>query len=224
MPVLGETAARKTFYARYARRWLALLGAALAVAWLTGFTIFAQSLSRQSGHAVEPSGAIVVLTGGSARVRTGLDLLSAGKGEELFVSGVHESTDIAEILSRWENKGDALACCITLDHKARNTVGNAHETAAWLARNEITSIRLVTSAYHMPRALLEFRMAAPGVAITTHPVEVSHVRLETWWQWPGTARLLMTEYNKFLVTLARYALNSLGLTDTAVVVGHGATD
>lgn len=201
------------------RRWLLVIAAGLVAVWATGLAIFAQNLPRQEDTLGEPNEAIVVLTGGTARVSTGLALLSAQKGEELFVSGVHESTELGEILrqGRTETTGETLSCCITLDREARNTAGNARETAAWLGRNNIGSIRLVTSAYHMPRALLEFRMAAPDVEIVAHPVEASHVHLESWWQWPGTSRLLVTEYNKYLVTLGRYVLDRLGWAGAAAL-------
>ena len=61
------------------------------------------------------------------------------------------------------------------------------ETARWVARNKITSLRLVTHDWHMRRARLELKLALPdGVrviedAVTTKP----------------TLPVLFTEYHKY---------------------------
>jgi hypothetical protein len=53
----------------------------------------------------------------------------------------------------------------------------------------------------MPRSLMEFRAAAPGIALVPHPVFPSNVKQDAWWRWPGTAGLLISEYHKYLTTL-----------------------
>jgi len=81
---------------------------------------------------------------------------------------------------------------------AQNTAGNAVETEEWMRANGFQSLRLVTASYHMPRSLLEFRQALPDATIIPHPVFSDHVKQDRWWLWPGTARLIIGEYNKFL--------------------------
>ena len=87
--------------------------------------------------------------------------------------------------------------------QAGDTVGNAEETADWIRAEGYQSLLLVTSDYHMARSLVEFRRRLPGVEIVPHPVSSARVHLEEWWQWPGTAILLATEYSKFLVSMLR---------------------
>ena len=67
-----------------------------------------------------------------------------------------------------------------------------------MRRESFASLRLVTAGYHMPRSLLEFRRALPGVRIVPHPVFPERVRQADWWAFPGTAWLIVGEYVKYL--------------------------
>jgi uncharacterized SAM-binding protein YcdF (DUF218 family) len=104
------------------------------------------------------------------------------------------------------NADTGLADKIILGHEADNTRGNALETAGWMREQGFHSMRLVTSAYHMPRSLLEFSAAMPDITITPHPVFADNVKQGEWWAWPGTASLLAEEYVKYLVVLLRQSL------------------
>ncbi|MEP4888089.1 MAG: YdcF family protein, partial [Alphaproteobacteria bacterium] len=86
---------------------------------------------------------------------------------------------------------------------ARNTRENAVEAAGWVAANGVTSLRLVTADFHMPRSLLEFHSRLPDVKIVPDPVTSENVHLTRWWRWPGTAFLLAGEYNKYLAARLR---------------------
>jgi uncharacterized SAM-binding protein YcdF (DUF218 family) len=99
-----------------------------------------------------------------------------------------------------------LECCVELGYEADDTEGNAVETARWVAAQGLHSIRLVTANYHMPRSLVEFHRALPGVELVAHPVAPAKVRLDGWWGWPGTAELIIIEYNKYVAALLRAAL------------------
>ena len=140
----------------------ALLGLAL-VCWLGGLVWFAQTIPREDGWADRATDAIVVLTGGSERISTGVQLLSRGLGRTLFVSGVHQGVDLRDMLRAARLEPSTLECCIVLGYEAGDTVGNAAETAAWMRSRSYESLRLVTSNYHMRRSLLEFGMAMPQV-------------------------------------------------------------
>ncbi|MFN3076025.1 MAG: YdcF family protein [Alphaproteobacteria bacterium] len=183
------------------------LGAlALAGVWLGGLVWFATSIPEAVEDVATRSDAIVVLTGGSVRLKTGLDLLHRNAADALFVSGVHAGVVLGD-LSRTLHKDHAaqeLAGRITLGHDADNTVGNATETAAWMKTRGYLSLRLVTSAYHMRRSLLEFHRVMPEVTIIPHPVFPQAVKQEEWWLWPGTASLIATEYTKYLFAYLRH--------------------
>jgi uncharacterized SAM-binding protein YcdF (DUF218 family) len=192
-------------------RPLARLGvavAALFIAYFGGLVWFAESIADAVEDTETPTDAIVVLTGGSQRVQSGLQLLTAGKAKKLFVSGVYHGTDVAALLHAQRQSPEAVQCCIVLGHIADNTYGNAAETAAWMRQEGYRSLRLVTASYHMRRALLEFTRAMPEVRIVPHPVFPDTVRQERWWAWPGTLDLIIGEYDKYLWALVRPWLSS----------------
>ncbi len=173
-----------------------LVGLAL---WVAGLAWFATLVPRSVADPNARTDVIVVLTGGPERVRQGLDLLRAGLAGKLFISGVYEGVDVAKILSVSGEGSADLACCIELGHDAADTVGNARETAAWIEAGDYRSLRLVTSDYHMPRSLAVFRRAMPHVDLIAHPVFSDTFRMASWWRSPGTAGLLASEFNKFLI-------------------------
>ncbi|TAN62734.1 MAG: YdcF family protein [Magnetospirillum sp.] len=175
----------------------------LAGAWGGGLLMFATSLEAGVEDRDTVTDAIVVLTGGSDRLSSGLALLEAGKGRKLFISGVHKGVDLTELLRQAHPQPAEAPCCIVLGHTADDTAGNAAETAAWMETEHFTSLRLVTASYHMRRSILEFRRAMPKATIVAHPVFPDAFKREQWWRWPGTAHLLATEYTKYLAALAR---------------------
>ena len=196
---------------RRVARLLPRLGGALlllALAWLAGLVAFVSIIPPAADAPDERTDAIVVLTGGSERLAEGLRLLAAGRAGRLFVSGVGKDVELASLLQGLP-PGATLpdpaerACCITLGHGADNTLGNARETAGWMATQGFRSLRLVTADYHMPRSLIEFRRAMPDIRITGHPVFPPQVMRTGWWRWPGTTGLLIGEYDKLLLSLAR---------------------
>lgn len=184
----------------------ALLIIGLLLAWLGGFAWFLHVIPDEVGDPQTATDAIVVLTGGSLRVQSGLALLAAGKAKKLFVSGVHPGTDVAALMRAEHQPGSALACCVVLGHEADNTLGNAEETALWMRREGFHSLRLVTASYHMPRSLLEFSRTMPDVRIIAHPVFPERVMQGYWWARPRTALLVVAEYQKYLLALVRPVL------------------
>ncbi len=184
-------------------RWAApplLLGAA----WLGGLIWYAADMPAQVDDMATPTDAIVVLTGGTERLDTGLALLRQHKARKLFVSGVYRGIDVAKLLRLSRQKPDEVECCIVLGHAADNTVGNAIETAAWMRAEGYHSLRLVTSNYHMRRSLMEFRHAMPRTTIIAHPVFPDTVKQHLWWIRPGTAHLIASEYSKYLAGQVRH--------------------
>ena len=184
-----------------ALRAVMVVAAACCVSWLGGLIWFATPPAADTQAAA--TDAIVVLTGGSLRLQSGIDLLREGKGRKLFVSGVNQQVDLDDLLGVSGHAPDWALCCIVLGHEADDTFGNAHETAQWIRRQGFRSLRLVTAWYHMPRSLLEFDRAMPEIDIVAHPVFPDQVKQERWWAWRGTAMLLVNEYVKYLGALAR---------------------
>ncbi len=188
------------------RRSLWGLGVTLilcAVVWLAGLVWFATQLPASITNGTQKTDAIVVLTGGRGRVHQGLELLSQKRAKKLFISGVYRGIDVKELLRVSRQSPEELACCVSLGYQADDTRGNAAETAAWMRDQNLGSLRLVTSAYHMPRSLLEFRRAMPDITIVPHPVLPEQNQPEGWKRWPGTAGLIVSEFSKYLVALIR---------------------
>jgi uncharacterized SAM-binding protein YcdF (DUF218 family) len=190
-------------------RWLrriAVLAVIAGVAWLGGLAWFASKVPDEETTDRSKTDAIVVLTGGTGRLETGLRLLEEKLARQLFVSGVAHGVDVAALLRVAQRRPDELACCIAVGYRADNTAGNAKETAEWVEKQGFMSIRLVTASYHMPRSLVEFHRAMPNVRIVPHPVFPPRFKGSRWWLWPGTAALLSSEFVKY--TIARAGISS----------------
>jgi len=177
----------------------------LAFAWIIGLFVFVDSIPAVTGDNDRDlrSDAIVVLTGGRGRVELGTALLARSAARKMLISGVGPNVAPRDVIPAARLNSAILDCCVTLGRAARNTRENAVETAGWVAANGITSLRLVTADFHMPRSLLEFHSRLPDTMIVPDPVKSENVRLSRWWLWPGTAFLLAGEYNKYLAARAR---------------------
>lgn len=191
--------------------WLRLFLLLLAVPALVygaGLVWFAESIPHGGDDDGRITDAIVVLTGGAARVATGLELLRQKRAAKLFVSGVYRGVDVHELLRTQRQAPEALECCIVLGYSAETTEGNAAETREWMAKEGFRSLRLVTAAYHMPRSLIEFRRALPEATIVPHAVLLDSFRRDTWWTSPGTFKVVVDEYHKLIAALVRPYLGS----------------
>lgn len=190
-------------------RYMAILFLTVLLVWFAGLIWFVAQVPSGGKTVLEKTNAIVVLTGGTGRLDTGLQLLEEGLAQQLFVSGVARNVDVSTLLRVAQRKPDELACCISVGYQADDTAGNARETAIWVSAKGFKSIRLVTASYHMPRSLVEFRRALPDLTILPHPVYPPQFKRDQWWLWPGTAALLSSEFNKYV--LARLGVSGDGL-------------
>lgn len=168
----------------------------LMAVWLAGFLVFADIINSYPAAGEEPTEAIIALTGGRNRIAEAVKLLNEGKADKLFISGVNKSTDLKAIQKRQALK-IATDREISLGNRATNTVENAIETKQWLEKNHVKSIRLVTSNYHIPRSIIEFKVHNPELKIVIHPVYSEKVDKKWWKSW-HTFSLIFSEYNKFL--------------------------
>ncbi len=186
------------------RRALRRAGVAFGAAcllWFAGFGLFLLFLPTAASDPPRGAG-IVVLTGGAGRVGEGLRLLEADQSAKLLVSGVHQATGLADLVRSEGRSAETLVERVTLGRTARSTRGNAEETAAWARTQAIDTLVVVTSAYHMPRALLLLRRALPQTRLVPHPVTPRAWR-EPWGRLsPTFLRLAAGEYTKWLAALA----------------------
>ena len=176
---------------------------------IIGFVVFANSVDREHSVPQRSADGIAVLTGGMSRIDEAMKLLAEGKAKRVLITGVNRTTTTEE-LKELASQGDQyFTCCVDIDKEARNTIDNATETSEWVALHHYGSIIVVTSNYHMPRALAELARVMPGVTLVPYSVVDNNVHLERWWTYPGTTRLLLSEYLKYLPALSRLGATNL---------------
>jgi uncharacterized SAM-binding protein YcdF (DUF218 family) len=204
MPSL-KTAVRTRRVRSFAIRLAALAGVAL----MLGFVAFLWMLPSRQVALDRNADGIVVLTGGTARVSDGLELLAAGRAKRLLITGVNPGTTTGDIARQFADYSRILACCVDLDYSAINTLGNAVETRRWALDRGFHSLIVVTSAYHMPRALAEISHQLPDAALVPFPVVSDRLRIEPWWASGTTTRLVLSEYFKYLFAQLRMRFDSM---------------
>jgi uncharacterized SAM-binding protein YcdF (DUF218 family) len=186
---------------RVARSTFVLCAAAAALLGF-GFLWFMARVPAAEIPLTRDADGIVALTGGASRIADAMELLASGRGKRLLISGVNRSTSSNEIsrlnpeFERW------VRCCVDFD-RSLNTLGNAVETRRWAERRGFRSLIVVTSNYHMPRALAEIEHQLPDVALVPFPVVTDRKRPEPWWSDGARARLMITEYVKYLFAKLR---------------------
>ena len=185
---------------------VAALALLVVLLFAGGFLWFAQSLATQEPVLPREADGIVVLTGGASRIEDAVALLAEGHGRRLLITGVHPSTssgEIARVMPRYER---LLTCCVDLDHSAVNTVGNAAETRRWAKALNFRSLIVVTSSYHMTRAMAELGRQLPDFNLIPFSVVTEKMKSEPWWASAATARVVFSEYVKYLVAQLRMRL------------------
>jgi uncharacterized SAM-binding protein YcdF (DUF218 family) len=178
--------------------------AALALAG--GFVWFLWSLPADEVELHRDADGIVVLTGGASRIADAIELLAAGRGKRLLISGVNQATTSGEISRLNPEFGRMAGCCVDFD-RSLNTLGNAIETKHWAQSRGFRSLIVVTSNYHMPRAIAEIAHQLPDVALLPFPVIADKNRAEPWWTHGATMRLMLSEYLKYVVAQMRIRLD-----------------
>jgi hypothetical protein len=97
---------------------------------------------------------IVALSGDPERIVAAVDLLDRGYGDRLLIAGVDNGDEIARL---YPAHRELFECCIRLDPRSHNTVEDAATIQRWAVENRLQSLIVVTSDFHMPRALLELQ-------------------------------------------------------------------
>jgi uncharacterized SAM-binding protein YcdF (DUF218 family) len=212
----GGSTARRLEPSRRGRaaRWLLRRVGRSAIAICTiaalllagGFGWFLWSLPADEIVLHRDADGIVVLTGGASRISDAIELLAAGRGKRLLISGVNRATTSGEISRLNPDYGRMLSCCVDFD-RSLNTLGNAIETKHWAESRGFRSLIVVTSNYHMPRAIAEIAHQLPDVALLPFPVIADKLHAEPWWTHGPTMKLMFSEYLKYVVARMRIRLD-----------------
>ncbi len=182
---------------------------ALVLLLLLGFGWFLSVVPTEPNATATSTSAAVVLTGGSKRVELGYQRLLQGRSARLFITGVNGDAKRDEIFATFKSLDRAayarLKDRIELGYVARDTVGNAIETSAWVAAQATppASLRIVTASYHMPRALWEMHRALPGIRLIADPALPPPFDEGHWWASDQGRRLIFSEYFKLLYGIFR---------------------
>lgn len=169
--------------------------------WLIGFGVFLLYVFSFQLSTDIKADAIVAWTGGEYRIQTALQLLEDDNTQRLLISGVNKSVNPSLFLG---NITPETRQKIDLGYQATTTEENAQETADWVYKNHYKSIVLVTSFYHMPRSLLEFKHALPNTTVYPYPIWPKDFAESVSWIHTRSAFHLVVEYHKFLIVKLRY--------------------
>lgn len=168
----------------------------LIIIWLGGFALFIIDMMSFS-PAVQETDGIVVLTGGAGRINTAVQLMKKNCDQKMLISGVGTDVTFTEIQKTLTlSIPETCRHHITLGHNATSTMGNAIETAAWAHYYQLHSLTLITSNYHMRRALLELHNLLENVTI--YPYITNQTSFRNLFRL-SSGRLLFIEYNKFIM-------------------------
>ena len=197
-------------------RWLLRLGtsglvvvSAVLALLAAGFIWFLWRVPAEEVTVTGESDAIVALTGGASRIADAIELLASGRGKRLLISGANRATTADEISRLKPEFEKWVRCCVDFD-RALNTFGNALEIRRWVEERRFRSLIVVTSNYHMPRALAEIGYQLPNVTLVPFPVVTERQRAEPWWANGITARLMVSEYLKLIFAHMRMGLIGIG--------------
>ncbi len=182
-------------------RLILLIFISFSLVWLGGYLWYLNELSIIKTEMAEKTDAIVVLTGGKNRLNVAVELLENEYAKKLYISGVDEKVTRGELLKLLGSSKKLEECCIESGNQAVDTVGNAIETMNWINKNNIESLRIVTSLEHMPRAIVEFKRFMPDVQLVEHPVG-------SWRPDNINYFNLSQEYSKYIVSLIRARASS----------------
>lgn len=166
----------------------------VATAGFASFTEHSRKIARPADISVD---AIVVLTGGPERISAAVRLLEQKVAKRLLISGVYPATTAQQLSRITEAEASLFKCCVDLDKRAPDTRGNAEEAAEWATRHGFRKIAVVTSDYHILRAIVEFSRAMPNVELVAYPVTSNGAEKPA----PSFSmlRLWVSEYVKYLL-------------------------
>jgi uncharacterized SAM-binding protein YcdF (DUF218 family) len=198
-------AAARWLLRRLGRSAIAICAIA-ALSLAAGFALFLWRLPTDEIVLHRDADGIVVLTGGASRISDAIELLAAGRGKRLLISGLNRATTSGEISRLNPDYGGMLNCCVDFD-RSLNTLGNAIETKHWAESRGFRSLIVVTSSYHMPRAIAEIAHQLPDVALLPFPVVADKLHAEPWWTHGTTMKLMLSEYLKYVVARMRIRLD-----------------
>lgn len=181
----------------------------LILLWLGGFFFYIKEITANRYVQDRQADGIVILTGTAGRLKQGIDLLQSGAAKRLLVSGVNIQVTQEDLRNVMQVSETLMNCCIDIGRRALDTVGNAYETSLWATEHRFHRLLIVTSAYHMPRSLVELKREMPEKELFAVAPESDFRELQNWWKKPKLVYVLASEFNKYFISLIRARTESL---------------
>jgi uncharacterized SAM-binding protein YcdF (DUF218 family) len=192
-------------------RWLAVLALIIGVGAALGFVAPGFLLEGPTEPLVE-SDAIIVISGDEAlaRYRDGVRLYRAGWAQKIVFSGAawDGGSSNAEVMRGLAVRDGIPASAILVDPHGDDTYGNAVHTKALMVEHGLKSAILVTSPYHLQRAVMTFRGVYNGtdIKVIGRAAPDGEWRKTNWWLRPETRALTVRELEKlgYVTLTGRY--------------------
>ena len=108
-----------------------------------------------------PADAIFVLTGGEGRIQEGFRAWSGGAARELYILGAGGMVPVTRIVPEASRLPAEALSRVHVEAWSGNTLENAFSAKSAVGEGKYSSVILVTSDYHIPRAHLAFRKVLP---------------------------------------------------------------
>jgi uncharacterized SAM-binding protein YcdF (DUF218 family) len=174
----------------------------LLITWALGFCLYVYYIHTLKTDPTLTDG-IVILTGGKDRIPKGVELLNKTPEAPLLITGVQTKRHLKEATLFPEYEAN-----IDLGFKATTTRENAQEISEWDKIESCTSLKVVTSHYHIPRSLLELKAKIPHIKLIAHPIKSPPFQSWKWVEEPDLWHLLFKEYNKYLIVWVEMRIKS----------------
>jgi uncharacterized SAM-binding protein YcdF (DUF218 family) len=192
------------------KKWFFIILILILVYFLISLFNFKEKILSLQKHTITLNSNIVILTGGSNRIKDGLKIINnvdifTKANLKILISGTGKGftkKSLKEMLTLNINL-KLLECCIELESISKDTYSNASETYKWVKVNNINKFILITSNYHMPRAILEFKNKMPNLEIFIYPITPKNHDITNWLNSSETFSLIFIEYSKLLIASLR---------------------
>ncbi|WP_169543459.1 YdcF family protein [Sneathiella aquimaris] len=184
----------------------------LIALWAGAFLFYVREITSGIYSNSTSADGIVILTGTPGRLKLGFELLKTGAGKRLLVSGVHTSVTKTQLGKAMGESTVLMDCCVDLGRIAKDTVGNAYEASLWAEEHGFNDILVVTSAYHMPRSLVELRRQLPDKNLIAYAPADDTDALKRWWRSPKLLYVLVAEFNKYVISLVRARIEMIAMS------------
>jgi uncharacterized SAM-binding protein YcdF (DUF218 family) len=119
------------------------------------------SLRNPGPPPARPADAIFVLTGGEGRIQEGYRAWHGGAARELYILGTGRKVPITRIVPDVSRIPPESLARVHVEGWSENTLENAFSAKSAVVERKYSSVILVTSDYHIPRAVLVFRKVLP---------------------------------------------------------------